>query len=113
MRKIAFFLLVGSMLAVTARAGDGGLTSEDNWPHWRGPQANGTVPKGDPPVVWDENKNIKWKAPLSGKGSATPIVWGDQVFVLTAIETDRVAKADDLHKQDPSFQKKTTAPTNF
>jgi outer membrane protein assembly factor BamB len=113
MKKIAFFLLVGSMLAVTARAGEGGLTSEDYWPHWRGPQANGTVPKSDPPVVWDENKNIKWKAPLSGKGSATPIVWGDQVFVLTAIETDRVAKADELPKQDPRFQKKTTAPTNY
>jgi len=113
MKKIAFFLLVGSMLVVTARAGEGDQTSEDNWPHWRGPLANGTAPKGDPPVVWDEKKNIKWKAPLSGKGSATPIVWGDQVFVLTAIESDRVAKADDLPKQDARFQKKTTAPTNF
>ena len=44
------------------------------------------------------------------EGSATPIVWGDQVFVVTAIKTDRVAGANDLPKIDPQFEKKTEAP---
>ncbi|MFL5241606.1 MAG: PQQ-binding-like beta-propeller repeat protein [Gemmataceae bacterium] len=113
MTRIALLLLAGFLSCGAAGAGEGGPKPEDNWPHWRGPLVNGTVPKGNPPVVWDEKKNIKWKAPLSGKGSATPIVWGDRVFVLTAIETDRVAKPDELPKQDPHFPKKTTAPTKF
>jgi outer membrane protein assembly factor BamB len=96
-------------MAAPVRAED----PQDNWPHWRGPNANGTAPKGDPPVKWDDRKNIKWKAPLTGKGSATPIIWGDQVFILTAVKTDRVAKDDELPKPDPKFEKKTTAPTNF
>jgi outer membrane protein assembly factor BamB len=85
----------------------------DNWPHWRGPQANGTAPHANPPITWDEKTNVKWKASLSGRGSATPIVWDDQVFVLTAIETDRTATAEELPKPDPRFQKKTTAPNQF
>src|SRR6266849_3765183 len=68
----------------------------DNWPHWRGPEANGTAPKADPPITWDAKTNIKWKAALPGRGSATPIVWGDQVFVVTAIKTERTASAADL-----------------
>lgn len=59
------------------------------WPHWRGPLGNGVAPLADPPVEWSQTENIKWKIALPGKGSATPIVWGDRMFVLTAIPTDR------------------------
>ncbi|HZZ77915.1 MAG TPA: PQQ-binding-like beta-propeller repeat protein [Gemmataceae bacterium] len=83
------------------------------WPHWRGPLANGVAPKADPPVFWDAKTNIKWKAPLQGKGSATPIVWEDQVFVLTAINTGRVADPKDLPKVDPNLKVKTTAPNTY
>ena len=37
-------------------------------------------------------------------GSATPIVWGDRVFVLSAVKTDRAAKADELPEPDPAFK---------
>lgn len=60
-----------------------------NWHQWRGPLATGVAPYGDPPLKWDEKSNIKWKAEIPGLGSSTPIVWGDQVFVLSAIKTDR------------------------
>src|SRR5262245_30473064 len=73
---------------VAASAGDVPPERLDNWHHWRGPLANGTAPHGDPPVTWDANKNVKWKAALPSQGSSTPIVWGDQVFVLTATKTD-------------------------
>jgi hypothetical protein len=104
------FLLIASALAVTAATRGADL---DNWPHWRGPLANGTAPKGDPPLTWDAATNIKWKAELPGRGSATPIVWGDRVFVVAAVKTDRVADANDLPKADPKFEKKTEAPRNF
>jgi outer membrane protein assembly factor BamB len=77
-----------------------------DWPQWRGPHSNGTAPLADPPINWDANTNIKWKAPLEGKGSATPIVWGNRVFVLTAAATDRIGEQPQL---DPRFQKRTQA----
>ncbi|MBM3978818.1 MAG: hypothetical protein FJ304_00770 [Planctomycetes bacterium] len=84
-----------------------------NWPHWRGPNADGSAPAADPPAKWDADSNIKWKAPLVGKGSATPIVWGDRVFVVTAAKTDRIARADELPKVDPKFNVKTEPPKNY
>lgn len=64
-----------------------------NWHQWRGPEATGVAPLGDPPTEWSETKNIKWKVEIPGEGSASPIVWGDRIFVLTAIKTDRVGDA--------------------
>lgn len=55
------------------------------WPQWRGPLSTGVAPHADPPVEWNENKNVRWKTPLPGKGHSTPIIWGDRIFVTTAI----------------------------
>jgi outer membrane protein assembly factor BamB len=112
MKRHALFILFLSF-AASARAEDFARDRFDNWHHWRGPEANGTAPKADPPLKWDANTNIKWKAPLPGRGSATPIVWGDQVFIVTAIKTDRIADDADLPKIDPSFPTKTKPPKNY
>ncbi len=61
---------------------------EQNWPQWRGPYANGIAPGGNPPVEWSENRNVKWKIEIPGKGHATPIVWGDIMYVSTAMEVE-------------------------
>lgn len=61
---------------------------DNNWPQWRGPEANGIALKGNPPVEWSETKNVKWKIEIPGKGHNTPIVWGDQLFITTAVEKD-------------------------
>lgn len=88
-------------------------TGADNWPTWRGPDANGVAPKtANPPTTWSNTTNIKWKAALTGKGSASPIV-GDQVFVVTATKTDRVATAAERPQRNPKLEAKTTAPMNF
>lgn len=100
-------------LATAVTAADGPPGAEDNWHHWRGPLANGFAPRADPPIKWDAKTNIAWKAELPGKGSATPIVWGDRVFVLTAVKTDRVAKAEELPTIDSKFKVSTTPPKNF
>jgi outer membrane protein assembly factor BamB len=59
--------------------------AEQNWPQWRGPLQNGVAPTADPPIAWSETKNIKWKVKIPGDGTATPIVWGNQIFVQTAV----------------------------
>jgi outer membrane protein assembly factor BamB len=83
------------------------------WPQWRGPLASGVAPKGDPPQHWDGQTNVKWKTPIPGKGSATPIVWGDRIFILTAVDTGVAAKPADLPKPDPRFKTKTEPPTTY
>jgi hypothetical protein len=85
-----------------------------NWHQWRGPFADGVSPEGDPPVKWDEKTNIRWKTAIPGKGSSTPIVWGDRVFVLTAVNTGKPAAQEDLPKPNPRFNdRKTTAPKTY
>ncbi len=85
-----------------------------NWPTWRGPAANGVAPVGaTPPLKWDAKTNIKWKVELPGRGSASPIIWGDTVFIVTSIKTDRIAKPAELPKVDPQFRTLTEPPKNF
>ncbi len=60
--------------------------AEQSWPRWRGPHDTGTAPKAKPPTEWSESKNVKWKVAVPGSSHATPIIWGDRVFIQTAIE---------------------------
>ena len=54
-----------------------------------GPLASGMAPHGDPPIELSETNNMKWKVAVPGEGHASPIVWDQQVFVLSAEQTDR------------------------
>ena len=63
-----------------------------NWPQWRGPEWTGVAPHADPPVEWSETRNVRWKIKIPGMGHATPVVWGDKVFVLTAAASDKPAR---------------------
>ena len=63
------------------------------WPTWRGPMSTGVAPGADPPVEWSETTNIRWKVEIPGRGSSSPIVWGDRVFLLTAVPVGVDAKA--------------------
>jgi len=56
-----------------------------NWGQWRGPLGNGFAPNADPPTEWSEKKNVRWKTPLPGLGHSSPVVWGDLVFITTAV----------------------------
>lgn len=74
---------------------------DDNWHQWRGPEATGVSSTATPPTEWSEDKNVRWKVPIEGQGSSVPIIWGDKVFVLTAINTGKV---------DPSLPKPEDQP---
>ena len=63
------------------------------WPEWRGPLHTGVAPEGDPPLEWSESSNVRWKVALPGLGSATPVIWDDRLFVLTAVATDERSRS--------------------
>lgn len=55
------------------------------WPQFRGPEGQGHAATGSrPPVEWSEDRNVRWKVPIDGKGWSSPVVWGDRVWVTTA-----------------------------
>jgi len=57
--------------------------ADDNWPQWRGPYQNGVADARNLPETWSETQNIVWKTPLPSWSGASPIVWGDKVFVTS------------------------------
>ncbi|MFC2118941.1 PQQ-binding-like beta-propeller repeat protein [Bacteroidota bacterium] len=63
-----------------------------NWPNWRGPQETGFYQYGNPPVEFSETKNIKWKLDIPGKGHSTPVIWGDQLIITTAVAVGKEAE---------------------
>ena len=71
------------ILALTLIRADG--PADQYWPQWRGPRATGVSPSANPPTEWSETRNISWKIEIPGRGSASPIVWGDRLYLLTAI----------------------------
>ncbi len=73
------------MSASCAQASD----ADRNWGQWRGPRADGTAPHGTPALNWSETENVSWKVPIPGQGNSTPVVWGDRIFVMTAVSTGK------------------------
>lgn len=69
------------LLAVAAVGMLGVSASAENWPQWRGPAGTGVSSETRLPQTWSDTQNVAWRAQLSGVGVASPIVWGDRVFV--------------------------------
>ncbi|MFQ5788975.1 MAG: PQQ-binding-like beta-propeller repeat protein [Acidobacteriota bacterium] len=70
--------------------------AERYWPQWRGPHATGVSPHGSPPVEWNEEKNVQWKVRIPGRGKSTPVIWGDRLYLTTAIPTDKSVSPDSV-----------------
>jgi len=62
----------------------------ENWPQWRGPRLNGTSDETGLASKWDAKTNIAWRLPLPGPAGATPVVWGDHIFLTSVDGTDLV-----------------------
>ena len=82
MRRVHLWFWTMASAAAVAFAGD--------WPQFRGPSASGIGDGAKPPVKWDAAKgtNIVWKLEIPGLADSSPIVWGDRVFVTTAVSSD-------------------------
>ena len=86
-RRLLCLAILCGLPATLALADDEPGDAAHNWPQWRGPLATGVAPHGDPPTVWNEAEgtNVRWKTAIPGRGHSSPIVWGDQIFLTTAI----------------------------
>jgi hypothetical protein len=54
----------------------------ENWPGWRGPRGDGTSLEEGVPTRWSGDDNIAWKASVPYLGHASPVIWGDFVFLV-------------------------------
>ena len=79
---VAAALLGGALVAAPADAG--------NWPHWRGPTADGVSAETDLPLEWDTERNVAWKLAVPRRSGSTPIVWNDRIFLNVAVDDDNL-----------------------
>ena len=65
------------------------VTPPMNWPSFRGPGASGVADGQSPPLAWDAEKsvNVRWSTPIPGLGHSSPIIWGDRIFLTTAVSS--------------------------
>jgi len=82
-------LLLLLFLTSTVRAG--------HWPEWRGPSAQGHANASGLPDTWSETSNVAWKTPLPGRGHSTPVMWDDQMWIMTAFE--KAATPDEVKRR--------------
>ena len=81
----AFVLLA---LGATMSAQASKTPAAGHWPQWRGPSQNGVAP-GNAPLEWNDTKNVAWKVAIPGRGFSSPIIWGDRIFLTTAVPTGK------------------------
>lgn len=75
-------LMMSCVILISA----GRIFAQD-WPGWRG-DGRGISPEKNLPLKWSEDEGVKWKTPIPGAGHSSPIVWGNRVFVTTAVAED-------------------------
>jgi hypothetical protein len=100
-----FIILVFSLLIRATAAADAPSDAKQFWPQWRGPLATGVAPNADPPLEWSETENVKWKVKIPGLGDSTPIVWGNRVYILSAVPTGKKAATKTPEAATPSGEK--------
>jgi outer membrane protein assembly factor BamB len=69
------------------------VAPNDHWPQWRGPFFNGMA-RTAAPLEFSDTKNIKWKVAIPGRGFSTPVIWGDRIFLTTAVPTGKTVSAE-------------------
>jgi outer membrane protein assembly factor BamB len=79
-----FLPLLAAFLLIPALAG-----ASDSWPQFRGPDGDGHSDARQLPLSWSEQKNVRWKTAIHGKGWSCPVIWGDQIWMTTAPEDGR------------------------
>lgn len=86
MKKLKFLLPVLLIFIACTQIENQNITSQ-NWPSFRGQFANGIFDNSNIPLKWnvEENLNVAWKTPIPGLGHSSPVIWGDKIFITTAI----------------------------
>ena len=81
--RLSVFLSLGLVTALAAAP----PRPEDTWPGFRGHGLSGVAPGGAVPERWSVSENVRWKIDVPGRGWSSPIVWGDTVFLTSAISS--------------------------
>ena len=93
MKSILLIGFVAMLLTQVSNAADSSSDARQSWGQWRGPLATGFASDANPPTEWSDTKNVRWKIKTPGFGTSTPIVWGERIFILTAIPTGKKVTA--------------------
>ena len=88
MKHLPYFVLLALLGVAATVSAQKNSSALNHWPQWRGPDFNGMA-RGDAPTKWSDKENVKWKVTIPGRGHSTPVVWGDKIFVTTAIPTGK------------------------
>ena len=83
--KRALSTIALAMLILSPALASQQSPADRQWGQWRGPHWTGVSKTANPPTEWSEKRNVRWKIEIPGRGSATPVVWGDRVYLLTAV----------------------------
>jgi outer membrane protein assembly factor BamB len=80
-----------------------------NWPQFRGPQGSGVADDQHPPVSWDigSGRGVVWKTPIPGLGHSSPVIWGDRLFLTTAISSNPNSVFEPVAKGEQDFRSDT------
>ena len=98
--RISITLVICLLSIITLLSSHAGTAPDANWPQWRGPSGQGVSLEKNLPTEWSPTKNIKWKTPIAGRGHSSPIVWGNKIFLTTAIEGPMVPGAKAVKHMD-------------
>ena len=85
-RRLKRDAAIGALLLALWGAGD---ATAQNWPSFRGLRAGGVGDGQDLPIRWnaDEGLNIAWRTFIPGLAHSSPVIWGDRLFVTTAVSS--------------------------
>jgi len=59
--------------------------AQEVWPQFRGPKSDGVAEASGLPDTWSKTENVAWSVEIPGRGWSSPVVWGDRVFITTAV----------------------------
>lgn len=86
-RKMRLVKLTGYLACIVMLGVAVPSMAGENWPSFRGADSRGIAEGENLPVEWSATENVEWKTDIAGRGWSSPIVWGDKVFLTTAINS--------------------------
>ncbi|MEX0718936.1 MAG: PQQ-binding-like beta-propeller repeat protein [Planctomycetaceae bacterium] len=93
-RLVSSSLILAWMCVAGPRA-----SAEENWPRFRGPHQDGQSLEEILPVHWSAD-DVAWRVPLKGEGHSSPVLWGDRIFLTTALERGKQRVVQCFHRGD-------------
>jgi outer membrane protein assembly factor BamB len=82
-----------------------GAFAAGEWPQFRGPRGDGHSDATDLPLTWSETTNVKWKTAIPGQGWSSPVVWGEQIWLTTALDQGKSLRAIQVNRESGRIER--------